>query len=90
MSELFKESEVSKLSPKLEWMRRHGIVTGTDPFPRVVDGKEMPRTTYAATIVTYAATEEDALLMLAEKLDIKHYKVEQHEKDQAAAVPIWE
>jgi len=90
VSELFPAKEVESLSPKLEWMRRHGIVTGTDPFPRVVDGKEMSRTTYAATIVTYAASEEDALLLLAEKLDIKHFKVEQHERDQAASIPVWE
>ena len=69
--ELFPASEVAADSPRLIWMRKHGIHLMEEPC---ADGMA-----YRAFVETYAPpmkTEEEALLALAEMLDIADWREE--------------
>jgi len=80
MDELFSEAEVTAESPRLQWMKRHGIktrdrgaeirhdrrwVAWSDPH------KQEAVKTCGAYHAPEAETEEDALLELATLLDIR-------------------
>lgn len=88
MSELFSPEELAKPHPKIEWMKRNGIVVGIDKTDRVIDGEFVERPILCChTIVLHAKTEEEALLLMARKMGVKHYTEEEFERSKQ---PTWE
>lgn len=69
MNELFAESEMTSLSPRLKWMQEHGITTRED--------EAMPSNerwlACGGGKVERGRTEEDALLELAVSIGISHW-----------------
>jgi len=75
MSELFQVGE--SLSPRLRWMRRHGITTE-------FDGKSLTWFAHTRDYVTWSAgdTEHDAIVNLAERKGIRLWNEEQTKEDK--------
>lgn len=75
MSDLFQVPE--KLSPRLEWMKRHGITCEAKGGSFIA----------IRTITVLADNDEDALLLMARKLGVKHFTEEEFER---ATQPVWD
>jgi hypothetical protein len=72
MSELFKDSDVSKPSPRLEWCKRHNLALGQLP-----DGT---RFCAGRNAIGFGATHADAERECAEAMEITHWSIEDFAK----------
>lgn len=78
------------LSPKLAWLRKHGLVTeffsealemdedefGNDVFPWTCHVIKTDGSTYSPREIGGGRTEEEAILNYCQKAGIKHYSLE--------------
>ncbi len=67
MSELFSESEVTKDSPRLTWLKQHNLALGQLP-----DGT---RFCAGRNSIGYGDTHRDAELDYSESVDLEHWEI---------------
>ena len=74
--ELFSPSEVASDSPKLRWMKRHGITLYSRPTGDKTDAPNEQWLAMKGWFRAYGPDEDSALIDLAEMLDIADWREE--------------
>ena len=76
------------LSPKLRWLREHGLRTNLDPLPRTYIGPLNSQpwvcSNIARTLCAFGEDEAEAILNYCHNSGLKHWEVAEYERQAAA------
>lgn len=74
--ELFTPAEVEKLSPRLQWLKQHDLVTAQQGYAHTAHPLSWMCSNRAHTMCGYGETELDATIDYSNRYKIQHWTIE--------------